>query len=113
MEPPLANGALGNQANSVSSKKRKRRETLSRHDSRRNEARLTFNKVIQSHYRKTGNEYSRVGALFLTWKDSDLDLHGEDNEVSDDTSMQATWDCPPASKALDPNELLRGLCYCP
>ena len=60
----------------------KRRNTVSRHEKRRDEARLVFNKIIASHYRAKANDYSQVGALFITWAVNDLQLHGKDSEVS-------------------------------
>ena len=60
----------------------KRRPTIPRNDQRREEARLVFNKVLASHYRAKASEYSQVGALFITWAVNDLQLNGEDSEVS-------------------------------
>jgi hypothetical protein len=59
----------------------KRRYTLSRNERRQDEARLVFNKIITGHYRDAGNDYSQVGALFVTWEANDLQLHGKDSEV--------------------------------
>ena len=61
--------------------KQKRRKTISRNERRQDEARLVFNKIIAGHYRDAGNEYSQVGALFVTWEANDLQLHGKDSEV--------------------------------
>ena len=36
------------------------------------EARVTFDKTIEGHYRHGKTGYRQVGALFLTWKDDDL-----------------------------------------
>ena len=36
------------------------------------EARVTFDKTIAGHYRHNATGYKRVGALFLTWKNDDL-----------------------------------------
>lgn len=60
----------------------KRQYTISRHEKRREEARLVFNKIIAGHYRDIGNDYSQVGALFVTWAVNDLQLNGKDSEVS-------------------------------
>ena len=60
----------------------KRRYTVSRNEKRRDEARLVFNKIIASHYRAKANDYSQVGALFITWAVNDLELNGKDSEVS-------------------------------
>ena len=38
----------------------------------RDEARVTFDKTIEGHYRHGKTGYRHVGALFLTWKDDDL-----------------------------------------
>lgn len=62
--------------------KQKRRYTISRNERRRDEARLVFNKIIAGHYRDVGNEYSQVGALFVTWEVNDLQLNSKDSEVS-------------------------------
>lgn len=62
--------------------KQPHRHTISRHERRRNEARLVFNKVITGHYRDAGNDYSQVGALFVTWEVNDLQLNGHDSEVN-------------------------------
>lgn len=35
-------------------------------------ARLTFNKTIEGRYRHGKTGYRQVGALFLTWKDDDM-----------------------------------------
>jgi hypothetical protein len=59
-----------------------RRYTVSRNEKRRDEARLVFNKIIASHYRAKANDYSQVGALFITWAVNDLELNGKDSEVS-------------------------------
>jgi hypothetical protein len=59
-----------------------RRYTISRNERRREEARLVFNKIIAGHYRDVGNDYSQVGALFVTWAVNDLQLNGKDSEVS-------------------------------
>ena len=56
--------------------------SISRHEQRRNEARLVFNKIIAGHYRDAANDYSQVGALFVTWAVNDLQLSGTDSEVS-------------------------------
>jgi hypothetical protein len=61
---------------------KKRHYTVSRNEKRRNEARLVFNKIIAGHYRDIGNDYSQVGALFVTWAVNDLQLNGKDSEVS-------------------------------
>lgn len=62
--------------------KQKRRHTISRNERRRQEARLVFNKIIAGHYRDIENDYSQVGALFITWAVNDLQLNGEDSEVN-------------------------------
>jgi hypothetical protein len=62
--------------------RQKHRQTLSKHEQRRTEARLIFNKIIAGHYRETANDYSQVGALFVTWEVNDLQLGGKDTEVS-------------------------------
>lgn len=62
--------------------KQKRRQTISRNERRRDEARLVFNKIITGHYRDAGNDYSQVGALFVTWEANDLQLNGKDSEVN-------------------------------
>jgi hypothetical protein len=59
-----------------------RRCTISRNEKRREEAKLVFNKIIAGHYRDIGNDYSQVGALFITWAVNDLQLHGEESEVN-------------------------------
>lgn len=41
-------------------------------EKQRDEARLTFDKTIEGHYRHGKTGYKHVGALFLTWKDDDL-----------------------------------------
>ena len=41
-------------------------------EKRREQARLTFDKTIEGHYRHGKTGYRQVGALFLTWKDDDL-----------------------------------------
>ena len=41
-------------------------------EKQRDEARLTFNKTIDGHYRHGKTGYRQVGALFLTWKDDDM-----------------------------------------
>ena len=53
-----------------------------KHEQRRNEARLVFNKIIAGHYRDAANDYSQVGALFVTWAVNDLQLSGDNSEVS-------------------------------
>ena len=42
------------------------------YEERFDEARVTFEKTIKGHYRHGKTEYTRVGALFLTWKDDDM-----------------------------------------
>ena len=68
--------------------KRQHRPTVSKHDRRRNDARLIFNKVIAGRYRGTGNDYSRVGALFVTWEASDLQLNKKNSEVSGNNQIK-------------------------
>ena len=60
----------------------KRRPTIPKNERRREEARLVFNKVLASHYRANANDYSQVGALFITWAVNDLQLNDKDSEVS-------------------------------
>lgn len=36
------------------------------------EARIVFDKTIGSHYRRGKTGYRRIGALFLTWADDDM-----------------------------------------
>ena len=62
--------------------RQRHRQTLSKHEQRRAEARLVFNKIIAGHYRDAANDYSQVGALFVTWAVNDLQLSGTDSEVS-------------------------------
>lgn len=61
--------------------KPRHRPTITKHDQRQDDARLVFNKVIESHYKDKGNGYSEVGSLFVTWESSDLPLHGVNSEV--------------------------------
>src|SRR5436305_2166413 len=62
--------------------RQRHRQTLSKHEQRRSEARIVFNKIIAGHHRDTANDYSQVGALFVTWAANDLQLSGKDTEVS-------------------------------
>lgn len=41
-------------------------------ETQRDEARVEFNKTIDGHYRHGKTGYRQVGALFLTWKDDDM-----------------------------------------
>jgi hypothetical protein len=43
------------------------------HDEEREEARIIFNKTLEGHYRHGTTGYRRVGALFITWEDDDMD----------------------------------------
>ncbi|KAL8938810.1 MAG: hypothetical protein Q9216_003691 [Gyalolechia sp. 2 TL-2023] len=43
------------------------------------ELEITFNKTIQGHYRHGATGYKRVGALFITWEEDDLQC--KENEV--------------------------------
>ena len=36
------------------------------------EAQITFNKTLNGHYRHGKPDYERVGALFLTWEEDDM-----------------------------------------
>lgn len=36
------------------------------------EAQITFDKTIKGHYRHGKTGYEKVGALFLTWEDDDM-----------------------------------------
>lgn len=89
------------------SRQRQRAPTISRHDKRRSDARFYFNKIIASHYRDQSKEYSDVASLFITWKENDLLLHKENNEVSyfsvvvDDCRYCANVTCSGRSAKLD------------
>ena len=41
-------------------------------ETQRDEAKVVFNKTIDGHYRHGKTGYKQVGALFLTWKDDDM-----------------------------------------
>ena len=41
-------------------------------ETQRDEAKVVFNKTIDGHYRHGKTGYRQVGALFLTWKDDDM-----------------------------------------
>lgn len=41
-------------------------------ETQRDEARVEFDKTIEGHYRHGKTGYRQVGALFLTWKDDDM-----------------------------------------
>lgn len=41
-------------------------------EKQRDDARIIFNKTIEGHYRHGKTGYRQVGALFLTWKDDDM-----------------------------------------
>ena len=41
-------------------------------EEQRDEAKVVFNKTIDGHYRHGKTGYRQVGALFLTWKDDDM-----------------------------------------
>ncbi|KAL9105458.1 MAG: hypothetical protein Q9227_009367 [Pyrenula ochraceoflavens] len=65
---------------------RRHRPTISRNERQvngrqRTEARVVFNNVIAGHYHATGNGYSDVGALFVTWEATDLRVNGEVKEL--------------------------------
>lgn len=44
------------------------------------EARIIFNKTLEGQYRHGRTGYRRVGALFITWEDDDMDC--KQREVS-------------------------------
>ena len=44
----------------------------SQEELQKEEARITFNKTLNGHYRHGKPGYERVGALFLTWEDDDM-----------------------------------------
>ena len=44
----------------------------SRSEEQRDKARIIFNKTIEGQRRHGKNGYRHVGALFLTWKDDDM-----------------------------------------
>ena len=46
------------------------------------EERLVFNKTIRGHYRHGKTGYRRVAALFLTWKDDDMQCKSSEVEAS-------------------------------
>ena len=46
----------------------------------RDEAKIVFNKTIDGRYRHGKTGYRQVGALFLTWKDDDMQC--KETEVS-------------------------------
>ncbi|CAF9917798.1 MAG: hypothetical protein ALECFALPRED_000370 [Alectoria fallacina] len=41
-------------------------------ETQRDEAKIVFNKTIEGHYRHGKTGYRQVGALFLTWRDDDM-----------------------------------------
>lgn len=41
-------------------------------EQQREKAKIVFDKTIEGHYRHGKTGYRQVGALFLTWKDDDL-----------------------------------------
>ena len=41
-------------------------------EEQRDKAKVIFNKTIDGHYRHGNTGYRQVGALFLTWKDDDM-----------------------------------------
>lgn len=47
------------------------------------EAKITFNKTLKGHYRHGKTGYNRVGALFLTWKDDDMQCKATEVSLSD------------------------------
>ena len=49
-------------------------------EERSEQARMTFNKTLDGHYRQGKTGYERVACLFLTWKDDDQQC--KETEVS-------------------------------
>ena len=49
-----------------------RQRSKSASETLRDDAQVIFDKTIEGHYRNGKTGYRQVGALFITWKDDDL-----------------------------------------
>ena len=52
----------------------------SQEEEQKEQAQITFNKTLNGHYRHGKPGYERVGALFLTWEEDDMQC--KETEVS-------------------------------
>lgn len=52
------------------------------------EAKIEFNKTLAGHYSNGKTGYDRVGALFLTWKDDDMQC-----KTTEVRAIAYAWHC--------------------
>ena len=65
---------------SIANLKRPHSLPKSQDEEHKEQAQITFNKTLNGHYRHGKPGYDRVGALFLTWEEDDMQC--KETEVS-------------------------------
>lgn len=84
------------------------RQTKKKWEEQNEEARITFHKTIDGHYRHGKTGYARVASLFLTWLDDDIQC--KETEVGAQTSIYLNFTTLTSATVNPGRQLERNIC---